>query len=399
MKPNENGMLMNALAAHAISPNASSTVRVKRWSPNRMATKRQLATWASNRSWCLGFLILMSLGLTTGCVRTVSNVPFAAPPVVLNATPNLQELAAAVNRTDAVQQLSTNSAKVDVLSMPAVPKLNATVNLQREKRFRMKASVPIIMGAGIDLGSNENEFWFEVPDNMTQTLYYANHDQYSRQLNRAILPVDPSWLIEAIGLARLDPATVLSGPVIRSDGLIEVRTSSPTPSGVYQRVLFIEPSGGYVTNVFLYSPDGRQVAKSIASDHRFNETVNVVLPHRVKVELFPAAGPPLAMQLEVASYTVNQLLSGDPELFTMPTTTTTKVNLVEMAGMTSVNGFAGGGNIAAGVPVTGYSSATMGPIVPASEAPWTRPPGMPGTAAAYSANAPTGPPMRGIRYE
>ncbi|WDQ18771.1 hypothetical protein PSR62_09550 [Rhodopirellula sp. P2] len=343
----------------------------------------------------VGVMSMMGLlSLNAGCVRAVSNTPFPAPPVVLNASPDIHQLAAAVNRTDAIQQLSTNSAKVDVLSMPAVPKLNATVNVQREKRFRLKASVPIIMGAGIDLGSNENEFWFEVPDNMTQTLYYANHEQYARQLNRAILPVDPTWLIEAIGLARLDPATVLSGPVIRSDGLIEVRTSMQTPSGMYQRVVFIEPSAGYITNLFLYSPDGRQVAKSVASDHRFNATANVVLPHRVKIELFPAAGPPLAMQLEVASYTVNQLLSGDPELFTMPTTTTTKVDLVQMAGMGSPGGF---GSHAAGA--MGYSSATTGPIVPAAEAPWTRPPGLPGTAAAYSANAPTGPPLRGIRYE
>ncbi|WP_390179963.1 hypothetical protein [Rhodopirellula bahusiensis] len=335
------------------------------------------------------------LTLTTGCVRAVSNTPFPAPPVVLNASPDIYQLAAAVNRTDAVQQLSTNSAKLDVLSMPAVPKLNATVNLQREKQFRLKASVPVIMGAGIDLGSNENEFWFEVPETMTKkTLFHANHSEYAAQLNRSILPVDPSWLIEAIGLARLDPSSVLGVPVLRSDGLIEVRTSVPSSSGTYQRVIFIEPSEGYVTNLFLYSPDVRLVAKSVSSDHRYNEAANVVLPHRVKMELFPAAGPPLAMQLEVASYTVNQLLSGDPELFTMPTTNPNKVDLVRMAGMGSPGGF---GSTATGA--MGYSPASTGPIVPASEAPWTQSVGMPGSAAAYSANAPTGPPLRGIRYE
>lgn len=354
--------------------------------------------------------VIAMLGLlaqTTGCVRAVSNTTFPAPPVVLHESPDIYQLAAAVNRTDVVQQLSTNSAKLDVLSMPAVPKLNATVNLQREKRFRMKASVPVIMGAGIDLGSNENEFWFEVPENMTsKTLYYANHEQYAKQLNRSILPVDPSWLIEAIGLARLDPSSVIGVPVLRSDGLIEVRTSVHTSSGMYQRVIFIEPSAGYVTNLFLYSPDGRQVAKSVSSDHRFNEAANVVLPHRVKMELFPAAGPPLAMQLEVASYTVNQLLSGDPDLFTMPTTNPNQVNLVQMSGMTSPGGF---GSTATGA--MGFSSASTGQIVPASESSWTQAPmnqaagiqgsGMQGYGvagpAAYSANAPTGPPLRGLR--
>ncbi|MEM1225815.1 MAG: hypothetical protein AAGJ40_08955 [Planctomycetota bacterium] len=269
-----------------------------------------------------------------GCARTISqvDVPPPPPPIFDVATPSIEELAAAINRTDAVRELSTNSARVDVLSMPAVPKLTASMHLRRQKSFRLRASLPIMMGTGLDLGSNDNEFWFEVPEGMSQTLYYANHDQYSAQLDRAILPVDPSWMIQAIGLPRLDTNKVSrDGVVARRDGMLEVRTLEPSPAGTYQRVMLIEPSAGYVTHLFLYAPDMRLVAKSIASKHQYYDTVDVVLPHEVKVELFPASGPPLAMQMEIDRYTVNQLLSGDPQLFVMPTTAR-RFDLVQLAG-------------------------------------------------------------------
>ncbi len=325
----------------------------------------------------LASALALCLVFCGGCARSVAVANLPPPPVVLPETPDISSLAAAVNRTDAIRELSTNSATLDVLSMTAVPKLSATMHLQRDRNFRLKASVPLIMGSGIDLGSNADEFWFEVPEGMSQTLYFANHEQYARNLDRAILPVDPSWLIDAIGLARLDPNTVIAGPVTRTDGLIEVRNSVQTAAGTYQRVCFIEPSAGYITHLFLYSPDGRLVAKSFASEHEYFESVNSVLPHRVKIELFPATDPPLALQLQVATYSINQLLSGDPQLFTMPATGK-RVDLLQMAV----------------APPASRSVKTSSPSA------WAQPTTTSaGTPTQYTATAPTGPPLRGIRYE
>lgn len=297
------------------------------------------ATWATFQSarshplaCCLALYLIAG---TLGCARNAQTVVTSPPPPpVFTQTPSLAELAAAVNRTHVIQQLSTNSASVDVTSMNAVPKLNATVNLEREKRFRLRANIPLMMGTGLDMGSNEQEFWFEVPEgmSMTQTMYFASHNDYARILDRAILPVDPTWLMDAMGLAQLDPNQVLVGPIVRSDGLLEVRSGIQTPAGQYQRVVFIEPSAGYLTHLFLYAPDGRLVATSHTSDHRYYETVNCVLPHRINLEIIPQTAAPLSMELEVGAWAINQLLSGDPEVFVRPTTAKSQVNLVQLSG-------------------------------------------------------------------
>ena len=250
----------------------------------------------------------------------------------MEQTPTLEELTAVVNRTDSVSQLSSNSATVTVLSMPKVPRLtNSTLHLERERRFRLRASLPIVLGAGVDMGSNEEVFWFEVPEGIGKTLYYARHEEYQQQLHRAILPVDPTWIMDALGLVRIDPNQVVNGPQLRQDGKLEVRSTLPMPDGTYQRVLLIDSGGGYVTDQMLYAPNGQLIAQSQASKHVFYEAVQCPLPNKVKVHLSLWVGPPLSMRIEVANYAVNQLLSSDPNLFAIPQSTSNTVDLTRLS--------------------------------------------------------------------
>jgi hypothetical protein len=265
------------------------------------------------------------------CARRDVPLPYPPPPVVFEQTPSLEQVAEVINRTSTVQQLSSNSATVEVLTMPNLPKLRATLNLQREQRFRLRANLPIVLGAGLDMGSNEEMFWFEVPEGMSKTLYYARHDQYRQQLRRAILPVDPSWIMDALGLVQIDPATVVAGPIMRDDGKLEIRNTISMPDGTYQRVCFINPPGGYITDQYLYAPGGNLIAQSQASNHAYYEQQQCVLPHRVEIHLAPAVGPPLSMRIDVGSYSVNQLLSGDPQLFMMPTSASQAVDLTTLS--------------------------------------------------------------------
>ncbi|TWT83231.1 hypothetical protein CA13_46960 [Planctomycetes bacterium CA13] len=279
----------------------------------------------------IGVLVVCFVSGGATCARHEAPMPFPPPPSVLTDAPSIAELSAVVNRTGSVQQLSTNTATVEVLTMPSVPRLSATVNLQRERRFRMRASLPIMLGAGMDMGSNDEVFWFEVPEGMSKVLYYADHDQYKQQLNRAVLPVDPTWIMDALGLVQLDPATVVAGPVLRDDGKLEVRSIMQMPDGIYQKVCFFEKSAGYVTDQFLYAPDNRLIAKSSATNHRYYDEQQCALPHRVEISLTPAVGPPLAMKIDIGSYTVNQLLTDDPTLFVMPQTASQAVDLTTLS--------------------------------------------------------------------
>ena len=205
---------------------------------------------------------------TTGATCNRGPVPspyLPPPPVAMSTVPTLAEVAAAVNRTAAVSVLSTNSATLEVTSMPSLPKLKTTLHARRERDFRLRASVPLVLTGGIDIGSNADQFWFSVPEGMTmrKTTYFASHDQYAASPGRSILPVDPTWLIDAIGLTRIDPARIIAGPMRRSDGAIELHQQSPAGDGLH--VLYVDPTAGYVTDQFIYDAANRLIASSNAS--------------------------------------------------------------------------------------------------------------------------------------
>lgn len=282
-------------------------------------------------------LLLVVFSSVAGCAQRQLAPTYPPPPTVLAATPSLAEVTAAVNRTASIRQLASNTASVDVLSQPGIPTLNATLNFEREKNFRLQAKLPVILGSGLDMGSNEQLFWFEVPERLSQTLYYAGHDAYRQQLSRSVLPVDPTFVVEALGLVQIDPATVIAGPVVRpDDGKLEICSQIATTSGNYQRVYMIDASAGYVTNQYVYAPGGDLVAYSEASNPRFYEAEQCVLPHTVKLTLNSKVLEPMQLQIDVGMYATNQLLSNDPNLFVMPQTAGKAIDLTTITGNASV---------------------------------------------------------------
>jgi len=318
-----------------MSPHPSCQSNSLRFKRTRFESKfKSQSAWSRAVTRTVALLTLWVAGGAT-CYRQTTKSNPLPPPEVFSGMPTLDELVAVSNRTDSINQLSSNSVSVEVLSMSNVPKLSASLAIDRPRNFRMRASVPLLLGTGIDLGSNPEKFWFEVPEGMMQTLYYARHDQYQRQSVRSILPVDPSWFMDALGLVHLDASQVVEGPILRTDGRLEVRSMMQYPDGLYSRVCVIESTAGYVTDQILYGPSGKLIAGASASNHRYYPEQQCALPHLVHVRLVPDNGPPLELKLSIGSYAVNQLLSGDPQLFTMPETASQRIDLAELGGVPS----------------------------------------------------------------
>jgi len=268
-------------------------------------------------SWLLGLCVLWVAG-GASCHQTRRLDQVAALPTVLPATPQLDEVIAAINRNDSIQKMQSTSTTIEVLDTN-LPRLKASLAMERPNHLRLRASVPFLMGSGLDVGSNDQLFWMRYPEGMQQTLLFANHAEYEQNMMTAPLPVNPKWLIEALGLVHLDRQLVTEGPIQRDDGTLEVRSDIPTASGTYRRILLIDGQAGFIREQIIYDPRGQLVANSRSADHRLYEELGVVLPHSVRIQLQSNIAPPFALQVEVGDYVLNQLLVDDPRLFEMPT--------------------------------------------------------------------------------
>ena len=146
-------------------------------------------------------------------------------------------------------------------------------------------------------------------------MFYASHHDFAASPTRGMFPVDPHWLIEAIGLVQLEPGGLHEQPVPLGDGRVEVRTRLPRPTGDMTRVLVIDGRYGWILEQHLHDATGRAVASSRTSGHRYYATAAVSLPHRIEIEMPDAQ---LSLTLEVNEFAINSLYGSPEQLWAMP---------------------------------------------------------------------------------
>ncbi len=261
-------------------------------------------------SWLLTLLMLFA---TTGasCPRTMRHWTHQTPPA-LPPCPTLAQVIEVVNRnSDAIETVWTDRASV---TTPETPSLRAQLAISRPGRLRMVAETSLT-GTEVDLGSNEELFWFWVKRDPQKAIYFCRHDQFAASRARQMVPIEPSQLIEAVGLARFDPALPHHGPTVRRDGALQVRTVRETETGTTTKVTTVDPHSGWVLEQAIYDEADRLVFQAIADSHRRDPLTGLVMPRVVRINC------PLnqfSMRMNLGNVEINTLRSNRPELWTMP---------------------------------------------------------------------------------
>jgi hypothetical protein len=260
--------------------------------------------------------IVLLLATVTGGATCIPKrtIPDFQPTPVFNAPPTTEQLIEVLNRTRNVQSLQSNSVTVTLNNERTV---NANLTWAREKKFRMTASLAGV--AGLDIGSNEEEFWLTIRNfATTPEMFYARHDAFDAQIHRRMLPVSPAWLIEAMGISEVNPYQMVYPPTTRADGLIEIASVMPSAVGNYTRTLVIDPKFGTSRQVQLKDPTGRLVAYSQQSKHQYYPSIQTSLPHSIKVHLDPAYDPKVDLDITIGAYLVNGMPAESIQQFAMP---------------------------------------------------------------------------------
>ena len=212
----------------------------------------------------------MSGGATCARRRTISEF---TPPVVFSQTPTLEQLIEHANHSLAIQRIESNTLTIS--SPDIMAKLSGNLQWERPHNFNLQAYVGSrVLGTALAAGSNSQEFWLQTQTPPPATLYYARHDDFENQMGpRRILPVSPLWLREALGIVEFDPTFEHEGPLVRTDGKLEVRSLIPSPRGAYRRVVIFAPSTGAIEETVLYDQTGKLVARAQQSEHEYYSAI------------------------------------------------------------------------------------------------------------------------------
>lgn len=238
------------------------------------------------------------------CPRVIEQ--YRAPtPRVLSEQPALAEVTELINQNSRrVGSLYSTQAR---LTGPGLPTLRASVAMERPQRIRLRAETALT-GPEVDLGSNDEQFWLWVARNQPPAVLVCRHDEFAGSPAAQALPVDASWLIEAIGLPTFEPHEHHEGPSPVGQGRLEIRTRRATANGPIQRVVLVDAAQGWVLEQHLYDATGRLLASAISRQHRRDPLYDVVLPRQVDIQ-WPSAQ--LSLRLHLDDVQLNYL-GGDP---------------------------------------------------------------------------------------
>ncbi len=159
----------------------------------------------------LGSLLLPACLALTGCswFNTKPKPNPTPAPVTANGAPKVDDLVGYLNR-EADRLAAIQSEDVDLTvklpkgsPMEAPPTMRCVMACEKPRSFRLSGAV---LGTDyLDIGSNNDQFWFWVKDGAQQPLYYCNYTDYEKGV-KLPMPFQPEWVVQALGMAKYDPS-------------------------------------------------------------------------------------------------------------------------------------------------------------------------------------------------
>jgi hypothetical protein len=178
------------------------------------------------------FLVGLGLALApclTGCnhgFSLVGNKDRPTPPTA-GKTPTAEELVAYLNyNARKVQAVQSNRVEIDCKQGNQGIGLDGLMVCQKPRNFRLKARV--VGQPAVDIGSNEQEFWYWISKNEPPYVYHCSYEELARGV-RLQFPFQPDMIVAALGMAEYDPNKKYE--VKPNDKTIELIEQAVSPQG------------------------------------------------------------------------------------------------------------------------------------------------------------------------
>lgn len=252
------------------------------------------------------------------CTRSMRN-PFATygppAPEVLIGEASLNQILEAVNQNSRkITSYQTNNASISVPGSPGVPSLRGNLAAQRPGRVRLQASTALT-GPEVDLGSNDEMFWVWFRRNEPPTMYVSRHDRYAGSAAQQYLPVEPQWLLDALGMAEFKATDFHEGPVVRDKNTVEIKSVVQSPGGEVVKRTVVDSRRAWVLEQHVYSRTGTLLASAVAKSHKYYPEAGVSLPQEIEIQI-PSTG--LQLSIDVGTVTINGPMDNQ-QLWSVPT--------------------------------------------------------------------------------
>jgi hypothetical protein len=189
------------------------------------------------------------------------------------------------NNTKKILAWRTTRATIATHGQGLVPTVNATVAVESPRNFRLVATNPM-GGNEVDLGSNQEHFWFWNRRSAEKYVYQAQHDVEAERMRRFPIPFQPDWIMESLGVIEIDPdqeLTMQPGPA--GSHIVFLTADRISPQGVkVRKMTAVDLCHGVVREHVLYDARGPMIARAVLNNHYRDKTSGCVLPRTIDLE-------------------------------------------------------------------------------------------------------------------
>ncbi len=255
-----------------------------------------------------------SFPLNKGNPQPAARVPNEVPP---------KESILAYLNDNAQRVQSFRCKELDIVAKQGLQSvgLRGQVVCAKPRGFRMSANV--LGKQEVDVGSNDQEFWFWVARNEPPYLYHCSYEDLTRGV-RIPFPFQPEWVMEAMGLAQCSPAENYElVPHATTLDLIE-RTRSPQGQPIRKITVFNRaPATGtqpQVTAHILQDAQGKEICSAHITEVQIDRTTGAIIPRKVRL-VCPAEKMEMRLQLDDVTVNDPSIAQAAPRLFSRPNLT------------------------------------------------------------------------------
>lgn len=265
-------------------------------------------------------ICLLSLTAALGCQPFKFGASNLTPvPVAFTTTPAANDLFTVVNeRTARVRQLQAE-ANVGITGVPA--KLSGSLILERPNRLRLKVNPLGMESLGADIGSNDQSFWVWAKSGgvmAESVLMYANHREYQQSPVASVMPLDPRWVTDALGLIEFDRNLSYQGPTERPDGRWEIRAVEMTGRGPQASIMIFEPRTGLLKQKSLYDSQGNLIGYCDIGPYQYFTAEQVAIPTEMKFYFRPGTAMESTATIQLSNVRLNGLYVDPITAWEMP---------------------------------------------------------------------------------
>ena len=202
-----------------------------------------------------------------------------------------------------IQRINGFSSEMKVQSSLAT--LNGTIDFERDKNLRMIQSS--FLGKELDIGSNNDIFWFWSRRMRPSKLYFSKHENAFQSGLRT--PFDPQWIMEVIGMKDIN---IKNCTILHKNKMWHIAEKRiNTEQKVVVKVTLIDESKMAVVGHYIYDTYGNMLVSAEITE--FYQTHPIVVPKQIKTTWFEED---VSNTWELKNPRINVMI--DPRIWVIP---------------------------------------------------------------------------------